>query len=86
MQVKNHVDIMEALDLIDFDSASEVSGSKFYYLRNAAALLEMALVNVTMQVWPWPCARPAHAPWRAACLGPTRCDGQKGPDRVDAPP
>lgn len=41
---------MEALDLIDFDTASEVSGSKFYYLRNAAALLELALVNMTMQV------------------------------------
>lgn len=50
MQAKNHVDVMEALDLIDFDSAAEVSGSKFYYLRNAGALLEMALVNMTMQV------------------------------------
>lgn len=50
LQAKNHVDVMEALDLIDFDSASEVSGSKFYYLRNAGALLEMALVNMTMQV------------------------------------
>lgn len=26
----------------------QVSGSKFYYLRNAAALLEMALVNYAM--------------------------------------
>lgn len=50
VQVKNHVDIMETLDLIDFDAAAEVSGSKFYYLRNAGALLELALVNMTMQV------------------------------------
>lgn len=40
---------MEALDLIDFDSAGDVSGSKFYYLRNAAAMLELALVNWAMQ-------------------------------------
>ena len=50
LQIKNHVDLMETLDLVDFDSASDVSGSKFYYLRNAAALLELALVNYTMQV------------------------------------
>lgn len=50
VQVRNHVEIMEALDLIDFDAASDVSGSKFYYLRNAAALLEMALVNFAVQV------------------------------------
>lgn len=45
----DHVTLGEALDLIDFDAASEVSGSKFYYLRNAAALLEMALVNWALQ-------------------------------------
>eukprot|EP00798_Chlamydomonas_sp_ICE-L_P027698 gene27698-7340_t len=43
--LKDHVAIAEALDLVDFESASEVSGAKFYYLRNAAALLEMALIN-----------------------------------------
>lgn len=50
VQARNHVDLMEALDLIDFDTAGDVSGSKFYYLRNAAALLEMALVNMALQV------------------------------------
>lgn len=58
------MDLMEALDLVDFDSASDVSGSKFYYLRNAAALLELALVNYTMQVSPlilsmWFCSVPS---------------------------
>lgn len=28
--------------------SSQVSGSKFYYLKNAAALLEMALIQYTM--------------------------------------
>lgn len=42
---KDHVELGLALDLLDFDSAAEVSGSKFYYLRNEAALLEMALLS-----------------------------------------
>jgi len=47
-QPKDHVAVGEALDLIDFETAAEVSGQKFYYLRNAAALLELALVNWAM--------------------------------------
>ncbi|KAG2446759.1 hypothetical protein HYH02_008320 [Chlamydomonas schloesseri] len=43
--VKDHVTLAEALDMVDFESAAEVSGQKFYYLRNAGALLELALVN-----------------------------------------
>lgn len=45
---KTHVELAEALDLVDFEAAAEVSGSKFYYLKNAAALLELALVNYAM--------------------------------------
>eukprot|EP01023_Acetabularia_acetabulum_P062614 TRINITY_DN7732_c0_g1_i5.p1 TRINITY_DN7732_c0_g1~~TRINITY_DN7732_c0_g1_i5.p1 ORF type:complete len:537 (-),score=82.05 TRINITY_DN7732_c0_g1_i5:194-1711(-) len=48
-EIQNHVDIAERLDLVDFDRAGEVSGSKFYYLKNSAALLEMALCNYAMQ-------------------------------------
>ncbi|KAF5182255.1 Serine--trna ligase [Thalictrum thalictroides] len=43
--VKDHVQLGKELDLFDFDSAAEVSGSKFYYLRNEAVLLEMGLTN-----------------------------------------
>ncbi|KAG2435294.1 hypothetical protein HXX76_007370 [Chlamydomonas incerta] len=43
--VKDHVALAEALDMVDFESAADVSGQKFYYLRNAGALLELALVN-----------------------------------------
>ncbi|GMI82820.1 Seryl-tRNA synthetase, ovule abortion 7 [Hibiscus trionum] len=46
--VKDHLQIGKELDLIDFDAAAEVSGSKFYYLRNEAVLLEMALINWTL--------------------------------------
>ncbi|KAL8502076.1 hypothetical protein ACS0TY_021262 [Phlomoides rotata] len=43
--IKDHVQLGKDLDLFDFDAAAEVSGSKFYYLKNEAALLEMGLVN-----------------------------------------
>ncbi|KAG1676949.1 hypothetical protein FOA52_014825 [Chlamydomonas sp. UWO 241] len=47
-EIRDHVAIAEALDLVDFNTAAEVSGQKFYYLRNAAALLELALVSWSM--------------------------------------
>ncbi|XWS21474.1 hypothetical protein CRYUN_Cryun30bG0057700 [Craigia yunnanensis] len=46
--VKDHLQIGKELDLFDFDAAAEVSGSKFYYLKNEAVMLEMGLVNWTM--------------------------------------
>lgn len=47
-EVKDHTTLGEALGILDFDSGGVVSGSKFYYLKGAAALLELALVNWTM--------------------------------------
>ncbi|KAF3445916.1 hypothetical protein FNV43_RR11093 [Rhamnella rubrinervis] len=46
--VKDHLQLGKDLDLIDFDAASEVSGSKFYYLKNEAVMLEMGLINWTL--------------------------------------
>ncbi|CAD7703066.1 unnamed protein product [Ostreobium quekettii] len=46
-KIKDHVELGEALDIIDFDAGAQVSGSKFYYLRNEGALLELALVHWT---------------------------------------
>ncbi|XP_071711705.1 serine--tRNA ligase, chloroplastic/mitochondrial-like isoform X1 [Rutidosis leptorrhynchoides] len=46
--IKDHVQLGKELDLFDFDAAAEVSGSKFYYLKNEATLLEMALINWTL--------------------------------------
>lgn len=43
--IKDHLQLGKELDLFDFDAASEVSGSKFYYLKNEAVMLEMALIN-----------------------------------------
>eukprot|EP01134_Creolimax_fragrantissima_P003608 CFRG3608T1 len=42
---KDHVELGRALDMFDFETASAVSGHAFYYLKNAAARLELALIQ-----------------------------------------
>ena len=42
---QDHLQIGESLDIIDVKKAGEIAGSRFYYLKGAAALLEYALVN-----------------------------------------
>lgn len=44
-EVKNHVELVEALDLADFDSSAKVSGNGFYYLKGDLALLNQALIR-----------------------------------------
>ena len=41
---KDHVELGESLDIIDFDRGTKVSGPKFYYLKNEAVFLEQALI------------------------------------------
>lgn len=45
---KDHVQIAEELDLLDFDRGTKVSGSKFYYLKNDAVFLEQALIQYAL--------------------------------------
>lgn len=49
-QPLDHVQLGEKLDLIDFDTATEVSGPKFYYLKNQAVLLQMAIERFAMDI------------------------------------
>ncbi len=42
---KDHAELGEALGIIDFERGAKVAGSGFYYLKNAGALLELALVH-----------------------------------------
>ncbi len=42
---KDHLEIGQDLDLIDVERASKVSGARFSYLKNEAALLECAIVQ-----------------------------------------
>ncbi|MBP3960612.1 serine--tRNA ligase [Gemmata sp. G18] len=48
-KAKDHVALCESLDLADFEAGTIVAGQKFYFLKNEAALLEIALVQYAMQ-------------------------------------
>ena len=41
--VKDHVELGESLDLIDFEGGARTTGNGFYFLRNEAVLLDLAL-------------------------------------------
>lgn len=47
---KNHVELGERLDLIDFEGGTRVAGQKFYYLKNEAVLLEYALIKYAVDM------------------------------------
>lgn len=46
----DHVQLGEKLDIIDFDSGTKVSGTKFYFLKNEGVFLELALVRYAMDL------------------------------------
>ncbi len=45
---QDHTQLGDSLDLMDFETAAKVSGPKFYYLKNEAVLLEMALIRYAL--------------------------------------
>lgn len=45
---KDHIELGESLDLMDFTHASKIAGSRTYYLKNEGALLEMAICSFVM--------------------------------------
>ena len=45
---KDHLALGQALDIIDFETGSKVTGSGFYYLKNDGVLLELALVHYAL--------------------------------------
>lgn len=45
---QSHVKLGSSLNLIDFERAAEVTGQKFYYLKNQGALLELALTRLAV--------------------------------------
>ena len=50
IKLQDHVEIGKNLNLIDIERGAKVSGSRFYYLVNDGALLELALVNFAMDI------------------------------------
>lgn len=46
---KSHEELGKVLDIIDFEKASKITGSKFYYLKNEGAMLELALIQYAFE-------------------------------------
>jgi seryl-tRNA synthetase len=46
----DHLALGEKLDLFDFEAGAKVAGQKFYYLKNEAVLLELALQRYALDV------------------------------------
>ena len=44
-EIKDHVDLAEALDIVDIPRGVKVAGSRSYFLKNEGLLLEMALMR-----------------------------------------
>ena len=47
---KDHAEIGETLGIIDFDAGARTTGSKFYFLRGDAVLLELGLIRYAMDI------------------------------------
>lgn len=50
-QVKDHIEIMEQNDMVDFERGTKTSGFRGYFLKNDGALLEMAIWQYVMAKW-----------------------------------
>jgi seryl-tRNA synthetase len=48
---KDHVEIMERLDLADFETGAKVAGFRGYFLKNEGAELEMAIIQLTVDLF-----------------------------------
>ena len=47
---KDHVELGEHLGIIDFDAGAKTTGTKFYFLRGDAVLLELGLIRYAMDI------------------------------------
>ncbi len=48
--VRDHVDIGESLDILDFERATKIAGGRFCLLKGAGARIERALINFMLDV------------------------------------
>jgi seryl-tRNA synthetase len=46
---RDHVELMERLDLLDLEAGARVAGHGFYFLKNEAVLLELGLVQLALE-------------------------------------
>ncbi|CAN5731105.1 serine--tRNA ligase [soil metagenome] len=47
---KDHVELGESLGIIDFEAGAKTTGSKFYFLRGDAVLLELGLIRYALEL------------------------------------
>ncbi|EAT5048332.1 serine--tRNA ligase [Salmonella enterica] len=47
---RDHLEIAQRLDLIDFESGTKVAGKKFYFLKNEAVMLDLALQAFALKI------------------------------------
>ncbi len=47
-EIKDHTDLGESLDILEIGKARQVSGARFYYLKNDAVLMQFALINFVL--------------------------------------
>lgn len=50
-EIKDHIELMKSLDLVDFERGTKVSGFRGYFLKNEAATLSMALWQWALDEW-----------------------------------
>jgi seryl-tRNA synthetase len=48
-RAKDHVDLGMKLDIIDIERASKITGARFFFLKNEAVLLDMALISFALE-------------------------------------
>jgi len=46
---KGHEELGKSLDILDFEKAAAITGSKFYYLKNEGVMLELALIQYAFE-------------------------------------
>ncbi len=49
-EIKDHVELGTALDIIDIETAATISGSRFFYLKNEAVLMQMAIISLVFDI------------------------------------
>ncbi|MDR2553072.1 MAG: serine--tRNA ligase [Treponema sp.] len=49
-ETADHVKLGQDLDIVDFDTATRVAGTKFYYLKNEGVFLELALIRYGLDI------------------------------------
>ena len=47
---KDHVELAQINDLLDFEAGAKLAGSHFFYLKNDAAMLELSLIHYALDV------------------------------------